>query len=368
MSQVIRKIYGKYATAMAYVAVQQPDGTQGIGSAFHVGDGVFVTARHVVENNTVLEISTVSKSYIPVSDDSNEATTTTVVLSDRETFRAHTIRPTVLEIIKGPFFHENEKIDIAVFQVSGLDSYTPAMPLGCHLDDWLGIDDLVLSEVLVLGFPPIPFSRAPTLIAARGEVNGLIDVRHSPHVHFIVSAMARGGFSGGVVITRDEFILGVITQSLVMNNEPEQLGYMTVISVEPIYQCLADHKMLPRVQSDQWDGLWNGRTSWFAKDAEHGPNRLSVDVFDDGYGLTLTLYSTVATVLTNLIYQVKQCDKLLIVGESMTPDRAAFEFEVAEESSQYLSELEDNLILYVATLGYIDQNEYLKKHTSRLPF
>lgn len=367
MSQAIREIYEKYAVAMAYVAVEQRDGTQGIGSAFHVGDGVFVTARHVVENNTVLEISTVIKSYIPVSDESEEATTT-VVLGGGEKFRAHTIWPTVLEIIKGPFFHENEKIDIAVFQVSGLDPFTPAIPLGCHLDDWLGIDDLVLSEVLVLGFPPIPFAKAPTLIAARGEVNGLIDVRHSPHVHFVVSAMARGGFSGGVVISGDDFILGVITQSLVMNNEPEQLGYMTVISVEPVYQCLADHKMLPRVQSDQWGGLWNGRTSWFAKDAEHGHDRLSVDIFDDGNGLTLTLYSTVATDLTNLIYQVKQCEKLLMVEESITSDRAVFEFKVADDSSQYFSELEDYLILHVATLGYIDQNEYLIKNTPGLPF
>lgn len=367
MSKAIREIYDKYAVAMAYVAVEQRDGTQGIGSAFHVGDGVFVTARHVVENNTILEISTVIKSYVPVSDDSEEANTT-VVLGGDEKFRAHTIWPTVLKIIEGPFFHENEKIDIAVFRVSGLDPYTPAIPLGGHLDDWLGSDDLVLSEVLVLGFPPVPFTTAPTLIAARGEVNGLIDVRHSPHVHFVISAMARGGFSGGVVISGDDFILGVITQSLVMNNEPEQLGYMTVISVEPVYQCLADHKMLPRVQSDMWGGLWNGRTSWFAKDAEHGHHRLSVDVFDDGYGLTLTLYSTVVTDLTSLICQVKQFENLLIVDELLTPDRAVFEFEVTEGSSQIFSALEDCLVLHAATLGYIDQNEYLINNTPGLPF
>ncbi|MEQ7922488.1 serine protease [Xanthomonas sp. WHRI 1810A] len=367
MNTAIRKIYEKYASGMAYVAVEQPDGTESIGSAFHVGDGVFVTARHVVENNTILEISTVIRSYIPVSDESTDATTS-IVLAGGESFQAHTISPTVLEIIKGPFFHRDEKIDIAVFLVSGLDPYTPAMPLGCHLDDWLGIDDLVLSEVLVLGFPPIPFAMAPTLIAARGEVNGLIDVRHSPHVHFVVSAMARGGFSGGVVLTRDDFILGVITQSLVMNNEPEQLGYMTVISVEPIYQCLADNKMLPRAQSAQWDGLWNGRTHWFAKDGVISFSRLSIDVFDDGYGLTLSLYSTVATDLITLIYQVKKCNQLLIVEESITSDRAVFEFQVAYGASQLFTELEESLILYVATLGYTDQNDYLLKNTPMAPF
>jgi S1-C subfamily serine protease len=40
---------------MAYVAVER-DGKAGIGSAFHVGDGIFVTARHVLENAVVAEI------------------------------------------------------------------------------------------------------------------------------------------------------------------------------------------------------------------------------------------------------------------------------------------------------------------------
>jgi hypothetical protein len=34
---------------MAYVVVVKPDGSEAIGSAFHVGEGVFVTARHIVE-------------------------------------------------------------------------------------------------------------------------------------------------------------------------------------------------------------------------------------------------------------------------------------------------------------------------------
>lgn len=40
---------------MAYVAVEK-DGEPGIGSAFHVGDGIFVTARHVVEGAIIREM------------------------------------------------------------------------------------------------------------------------------------------------------------------------------------------------------------------------------------------------------------------------------------------------------------------------
>jgi hypothetical protein len=40
---------------MAYLAIER-QGNAKIGSAFHIGEGVFVTARHVVENATITEI------------------------------------------------------------------------------------------------------------------------------------------------------------------------------------------------------------------------------------------------------------------------------------------------------------------------
>jgi hypothetical protein len=49
-----RELYERYASAVAYIAVKLPDGGQTIGSAFHVGEGVFLTARHVVEDNQIL--------------------------------------------------------------------------------------------------------------------------------------------------------------------------------------------------------------------------------------------------------------------------------------------------------------------------
>jgi hypothetical protein len=53
---------------MAYIAVEHPDGTSGIGSAFHVGEGVFVTARHVVDGLRIREIATTERSYIDAED------------------------------------------------------------------------------------------------------------------------------------------------------------------------------------------------------------------------------------------------------------------------------------------------------------
>jgi len=251
-----RVLYKRFAPALAYVVVRDSNGSEGIGSAFHVGEGVFVTARHVVDGKAIVEVGTFARSYVRLEGDDALRSAVTVHEGD-ETYKAHLIEPTTLAIATGPFYHTDARIDVAAFRVEKLDPYTPTVMLGDHLDDWLGTDDFVMSEVVILGFPPVPFAHGPHLVAARGEVNAQIDLRHAKHVHFLVSAIPRGGFSGGLVLTEGGLVLGLITQSLVMDGLPEQLGYMAVLSVEPIYQCLAEHRMLPRVQAEIWDGLWD---------------------------------------------------------------------------------------------------------------
>jgi hypothetical protein len=108
----------------------------------------------------------------------------------------------------------------------------------------------------------------PVLIGARAEVNAQIDVYDTPHVHFILSAMPRGGFSGGVVISERDMALGVVTRSLLAGNHPTELGFMTVVGVEPIYNCLADFKLLPDCQAEGWDEFWNTSTLWFTHPQE----------------------------------------------------------------------------------------------------
>ncbi|MGX1118000.1 hypothetical protein RKD37_003363 [Streptomyces ambofaciens] len=54
---------------MAYVEVESPNGDLGIGSAFHVGDGVFLTARHVVEDKRITEICMTESVSIPFTEE-----------------------------------------------------------------------------------------------------------------------------------------------------------------------------------------------------------------------------------------------------------------------------------------------------------
>lgn len=89
-----------------------------------------------------------------------------------------------------------------------------------------------------------------------GEINALITLRDRKYVHFVVSSIARGGFSGGpVLVAYNESnkksgtaLLGLVTDALVRDHGATETGFMTVLSVEPIYQCLEKNGMLPAVQ------------------------------------------------------------------------------------------------------------------------
>jgi S1-C subfamily serine protease len=245
-----RHLFETYASAVAYVSVESRDGTQSIGTAFHVGEGVFVTARHVVENKTIRSVATTQGTMRPLKSPEG---------AYEAVHHAGTGRVT-----RGPFLHPNSDVDVAALVVDGIDA--PIIPLGGHLDDWLGTE-LVLCPVLVLGYPPIPFSREPLLVAATGEVNAIVDKYTGGHPQFVLSTMARGGFSGGLALTDFGCALGVITESLGQAGQPAELGYFSVLTVEPIYVCLAHHGIMPKAMHKEWGegdsdkSLWKSQAS-----------------------------------------------------------------------------------------------------------
>jgi hypothetical protein len=96
----------------------------------------------------------------------------------------------------------------------------------------------------------VPMVNKPTLIAAKAEIHTHVTPRHSNAVHFLLSATPRGGFSGGVAIYEDGTALGIVTSSLNMNYEPEQLGFFAVLSIEAIVSCLIANRLYPEVQRE----------------------------------------------------------------------------------------------------------------------
>lgn len=241
-----KELYALYGASLIPVISVNANGDQGVGSAFHVGDGAFVTARHVVEGMASCHIELDGYRLMRLA----EGAARTLGYEDRG--------PTPID----PLPHPDPKKDVAVFSVPCL-AELPAVPLGSHLDDWITDHDFVLNEVLVLGFPPIPLSKKNVLFATRAQINAVVDLINVDHVHFIASAMARGGFSGGVVLSEWGIALGIVTSSLLKNGVPEELGYLTVLTVEPILECLAAHGLLPSHLAILWDGLFTAKTEYF---------------------------------------------------------------------------------------------------------
>ncbi|MEY9590988.1 hypothetical protein ABIA06_003279 [Bradyrhizobium yuanmingense] len=258
-SHEAQTLYLRHAPAMAYVTVKNADADEGIGTAFHVGEGVFVTARHVVEGVDLIEVKPTHELRRPLQEAIPECTEDAVKTIAETLGQAPTwpMFQKPLRITTGPLFHKNPEIDVAVFATDGLHPETPYIPLGSHLDDWIHRRNFVLSEAVVLGYPPIPLSREPILVSTRAEINAVVDLTSSSKVHFIVSATPRGGFSGGVAVSEYGFALDLVSSSLTNNHKAAELGFMAVIAIEPIYECLAHHKLLPDCQKDGWNEFWN---------------------------------------------------------------------------------------------------------------
>lgn len=223
----LHPLYEKYAAGVAYLEVETPMGELQIGSAFHVKDNVFVTCRHVVEGNHVRSI----------------ATTCGATDGMRKTFW-----PSVGRLAEEPRFHPDKSVDVAVLRVEGITA--PAIPIASLHP----LELPVLSPVLVLGYPPIPLSAKPVLAALSAEVTAVVDTYESGVTQVILSSMARGGMSGGIAVIQSdayghEGVLGIVTRSLVQNNQPSELGYLAILPLEIITSVC--------------HGLFHSRLDWY---------------------------------------------------------------------------------------------------------
>ncbi len=226
--------YQLYAPCIAMLESIGADGRIGTGTAFHIGDGYLVTARHVVENRELTAIEPAR--YADVSLDSVQ-----IAYPSDETVD--------LALLKTDFSLEYYMNHVSFWSDPGVTK-VDHIEIGTHLDDWID-DGLILFDVIIFGYPPIPTSTEPQLVAVRGEVNAIIDPYvGSKHPLFIVSPTARGGFSGGPVLTEGGWLLGVMTSSLITDYAVPETGFGAALSIEPLWHLLVEQKVLPSSNAD----------------------------------------------------------------------------------------------------------------------
>lgn len=211
----MRDVYLNAKGAIACVVVETSDGDESIGTAFHIGDGYFITAKHVVEGNRLQEVSI------------TQPLTTNIGYYDNHL--SEDIRPRALKVVGGPWL-ANGDVDVAVICVEAAD-YLPAIKLNSIGDIDLSEDMLLLSPVICVGYPPIPLTTHPFQVAVEGKINALVRVRGSDHLTYVISATSRGGFSGGPVLDESGLAIGLVTESLVRDNNPVESGFFTCLSI-----------------------------------------------------------------------------------------------------------------------------------------
>ena len=247
----VRTLLHRYGSCMAYVEVRKGDDV-GIGSAFHIGEGIFVTAKHVIEHWEISEVCVdtpdcyyQSDIYHGSRDLTDLKTTVPRVLCDRNSG--------IVEVVEGPWLHPRKQVDVAAFRVNHVVPNPHYIPLGHQLDDWFSFSEFQLTRALVMGYPPIPFAKFPELVAVSCEVNAVVEL---PQLHFVLSATARGGFSGGVAISEYGFALGIMTQSLTMDHKSAETGFFATTSTEDIYEFLSHRRILPKCQIQGVEEYW----------------------------------------------------------------------------------------------------------------
>jgi V8-like Glu-specific endopeptidase len=234
------KLFRTFCNAVAFVEVRRKNGTVAGGTAYHVGDGVFLTAKHVVENNEIVSVQTTTRGY--------ESSSGHVKLSGKRFRVAKKVNNYDRQsgkVILGPFF--SGYYDLAIFVVDGIDAPTIELSFDSY-DPYFVDEDVTLSKVLVLGYPPVAFSDGPRLVAATAEVNTVIDKYTGGAPHFIVSTMARGGFSGGPCLNKNGQSLGIITESLTLDNKEPETGFLAVLTVKPIVFLMVENNLVPTAQ------------------------------------------------------------------------------------------------------------------------
>lgn len=281
-------------SAVAYVEVKTSKQDIGIGTAFHIGSGYFVTARHVIKDNEIIKVG------------QSDLSLRTIIDQDGST-RTRTTHPEFEQLGREIQRFEHPTADVAIIQLTGMlgqrgpaATLLPAIELARHADV-LTEGELLMTSVKVFGYPPIPYANnlKPALVVSPGEISAVFTNRRDNRRHFVISGLARAGFSGGPVFLTgsprvdgpanplrqySSTAIGVVVESLESrtssgesskndpstaessknepppvesrNDEPKfEPGFLDAISIETVHEIIATCNLPLRL------GTW-GPTCW----------------------------------------------------------------------------------------------------------
>jgi hypothetical protein len=227
----VNQLFFKLRSAIIALETTNTSGDHGIATGFHVGDGVVITARHVVEGMRSVRLARSS---------GNEGKIEHIIFPTNPLADVALLRTD----LDSSYYLENTHIHGMTYRK------TDHLQLGVEWDDFAD-ESLVLCDVIVMGYPPIP-TAFPTLVTIRAQINAIIDQYptggQAPPPSYVLSGIPRGGFSGAPMIVDvgdNSCVLGVVTTALVSNHGSPETGFMAATTVESVLQLLHENGLYP---------------------------------------------------------------------------------------------------------------------------
>lgn len=191
-------IYQDYKQYVLPVEYTDKFGNKSLGTCFIYDNGI-VTARHCIEGASKISIQSFSKE----------------------------------ELAKSEFeVHENEYMDLLYIRL--VESPKHSIMFNQKAE--------ILDEVMTLGYPKIPgfhnfLTAENATVSARFTASLGQIVSNTPDIWireklFLVTAKIKGGNSGGPVVAKNGFVVGVSVNLSIGEGEYDDLGYGTVIPIE----------------------------------------------------------------------------------------------------------------------------------------
>lgn len=196
-------IFGRYSDSIFKIANEDQNGDIALGTGFCVTTHLkkngaeqrfLITNKHVVEKFDKLSVFTKNDQLIEYDN-----------------------------------IKYDEKRDIAFIELKDVVTNPPYLILKPKID--------ILSDIITIGYPGVPFLKESYQLSHKGEVNSLVEDFYS-NKFFLISAKTSSGNSGSPVINDEGCVVGMLTQELYDKNDFIEKGkppyYAAIPSIEII--------------------------------------------------------------------------------------------------------------------------------------
>ena len=108
---------------------------------------------------------------------------------------------------------KKKELDIALITINNTSMKAKPFNIQPNFD--------LLDEVVLFGYPPIPITDDAYLVVNRGEISSIPTLQNGIDA-MIVSAILRGGHSGGPIVNNKGQVIGIVSENLFKQLSPKE--------------------------------------------------------------------------------------------------------------------------------------------------